>query len=239
MSNEDNDKLRRLLKSEEETRRDVDPPPASGTTASKKTGGTTPRLNLPDLDKDNMPLPKRVDESDMDGTRVTPAAYRQPQNQAPANQRPVYRLPENQHYQHQQQPAQYNYPTSSSPSFADRMQSLFSSLSSALRGNKGCLLRVSIISLFLFVVIGLCIASFFVYQYAAIASELPPVGDLRDRASQFETTRILDRNGQPLYEILDPTAGRRTYIPIENISPYLVAATIATEDKDFYNNPRL
>ncbi|MBL8050864.1 MAG: transglycosylase domain-containing protein, partial [Anaerolineales bacterium] len=44
-------------------------------------------------------------------------------------------------------------------------------------------------------------------------------------------------NGQPLYEILDPTAGRRTYVPLEDISPYLVAATIATEDKEFYNNP--
>jgi penicillin-binding protein 1C len=63
------------------------------------------------------------------------------------------------------------------------------------------------------------------------------VGDLRDRASQFETTRILDRNGQVLYEILDPSAGRRNYIPLSEISPNLVAATIATEDKDFYSNP--
>jgi hypothetical protein len=27
------------------------------------------------LDKDNMPLPRRVDQVDMEGTRVTPAAY--------------------------------------------------------------------------------------------------------------------------------------------------------------------
>jgi 1A family penicillin-binding protein len=63
------------------------------------------------------------------------------------------------------------------------------------------------------------------------------VADLRNRASQFETTRILDRNGQPLYEILDPNAGRRTYIPLKDISPNLVAATIATEDKSFYSHP--
>ncbi len=40
-----------------------------------------------------------------------------------------------------------------------------------------------------------------------------------------------------LYEILDPNAGRRTYVPIAKISPYLVAATIATEDKGFYDHP--
>ena len=34
-----------------------------------------------------------------------------------------------------------------------------------------------------------------------------------------------------------PTAGRRNYIPLANISPNLIAATIATEDKDFYSNP--
>ncbi|HRJ75059.1 MAG TPA: hypothetical protein PLX90_03630, partial [Anaerolineales bacterium] len=88
MRNDDNDRLRRK-KSEEETRNDVEPPPSTGTTVSKKSTGTTPRLNLPDVDKDNMPLPKRVDEVDMDGTRVTPAAYRQGQNQGGQNQRPV------------------------------------------------------------------------------------------------------------------------------------------------------
>jgi penicillin-binding protein 1C len=63
------------------------------------------------------------------------------------------------------------------------------------------------------------------------------VEDLQNRASQFETTRILDRNGNPLYDILDPNAGRRTYVTLDRISPVLLAATIATEDKDFYNHP--
>jgi penicillin-binding protein 1C len=40
-----------------------------------------------------------------------------------------------------------------------------------------------------------------------------------------------------LYEIIDPNAGRRTYVPLEDISPELIAATIATEDKDFFTNP--
>ncbi|HXQ33035.1 MAG TPA: transglycosylase domain-containing protein, partial [Anaerolineales bacterium] len=71
----------------------------------------------------------------------------------------------------------------------------------------------------------------------SIARTLPSVEDLQNRASQFETTRILDRNGNLLYEILDPNAGRRTYVTLDRISPALLAATIATEDKDFYNHP--
>jgi penicillin-binding protein 1C len=75
------------------------------------------------------------------------------------------------------------------------------------------------------------------FSYYSIARTLPSVEDLQARASQFETTRILDRNGNLLYEILDPSAGRRTYVTLDKISPVLVAATIATEDKDFYNHP--
>ncbi len=48
---------------------------------------------------------------------------------------------------------------------------------------------------------------------------------------------ILDRNGNVLYEITDPNAGRRTYVPLSKISPYVLAATIATEDKNFYSHP--
>ncbi len=235
MNNEDNDRSRRLLKpEEEETRKDLEPPPSSGKTVSKKSTGTTPRLNLPEVDKDGMPLPKRVDEVDMDGTRVTPAAYRPNPNQGQQHQRPIYRLPENQRAQPN---AQYSSPASYSLSFGDQIKAVFSSFSSFLRNNKKTIRYGCITSVFAIALIGLCVVSFFVYQYAVIASALPPVGDLRERASQFETTRILDRNGQPLYDLLDPTAGRRTYIPLEEISPYVIAATIATEDKDFYNNP--
>src|SRR5262245_25460279 len=133
MKNDDNDRLRRLLKSEEETRKDIEPPPASGTTASKKSGATTPRLNLPDLDKDNMPLPKRVDEEDTDGTRVTPAAYRHTSNPQ-QNQRPVYRLPEHEH-QPQAQPRHQTYrqPQDSAVNqFMNRVQTFFSSVVSSL-----------------------------------------------------------------------------------------------------------
>jgi penicillin-binding protein 1C len=87
------------------------------------------------------------------------------------------------------------------------------------------------------IIIVLCGFSIAFYQYYRIASTLPDIDDLRQNASQFETTRILDRDGNVLYEILDPNAGRRTYVSLDKISPYLLAATIATEDKGFYSHP--
>ena len=105
------------------------------------------------------------------------------------------------------------------------------------RDAKGCLLKLIIAFLFL-IVLGIVLAgAFLVYQYYTIAATLPSVEDMRERASQFETTRFYDRNGDLLYEMIDPNAGRRTYIPIEEISPYVIAATISIEDKEFYNHP--
>ncbi len=101
----------------------------------------------------------------------------------------------------------------------------------------GCALRVSLISLFGLVILALCGVSILVFQYYSIARTLPDIRDLRQRASQFETTRILDRNGNILYEILDPKAGRRTYVTLDKVSPFMVAATVATEDKGFYSHP--
>ncbi len=101
----------------------------------------------------------------------------------------------------------------------------------------GCLAQTILTTIFIAIIVTLFGVSFAFYQYYRIASQLPDIQDLRTRASQFETTRILDRNGNILYEILDPNAGRRTYVPLSKISPYIVAATIATEDKEFYNHP--
>ncbi len=100
-----------------------------------------------------------------------------------------------------------------------------------------CLIRMIIAGVFGVVILTIALISILLFQYYRIAATLPPVEDLRRRAAQFETTRILDREGNILYEILDPSAGRRTYVPLEKISPYLVAATVATEDSGFYSHP--
>jgi len=83
----------------------------------------------------------------------------------------------------------------------------------------------------------LVIIVIFLAWYISVAKTLPNVDDLQGKASQFETADILDRNGNLLYEIVDPNAGRRSYVNLNDISPYLIAATIATEDKDFYSHP--
>jgi hypothetical protein len=90
--------------------------------------------------------------------------------------------------------------------------------SSRSGGWGGCLLRMAILSVFAIAAIGIGLGSFALYQYYALASTLPSVEDLQQHAAQFETTRILDRNGNQLYEILDPQAGRRTYVPMEKRS---------------------
>jgi 1A family penicillin-binding protein len=52
----------------------------------------------------------------------------------------------------------------------------------------------------------------------------------------FETTRIYARDGQTLlYELFDD--GQRTVVPLEEVPWALKAATVATEDAHFYENP--
>jgi len=48
------------------------------------------------------------------------------------------------------------------------------------------------------------------------------------------STKILDRNGKPLYDIYDDK--RRTPVNLEDIPLYLKQATIAIEDKNFYSH---
>ncbi|MBM3151603.1 MAG: penicillin-binding protein [Chloroflexi bacterium] len=184
------EKLRRLLEaSEAETQ--AEPLPSQP---------GLPEPSRPALDEHGMPLPRRVDEIDMDATRVTPVAYEARTTSRQPARRPT-RPPRD------------------------------------WRRAGGCLLRGAILSVFLLVGFSLLLAAIGIYAYYTTAATLPSVEDLQAHASQFETTRILDRNGHLLYEILDPSAGRRTYTRLAEISPYVVAATIATEDKEFYNHP--
>lgn len=50
----------------------------------------------------------------------------------------------------------------------------------------------------------------------------------------FETTRLFDRNGVLLAEFFEE--GRRTWVSLDEISPHLISATIATEDASFFTN---
>jgi hypothetical protein len=77
-----------------------------------------------------------------------------------------------------------------------------------------------------------------VVGYVSIASALPPPDELERRATQlFTSSQIYDRDGNLLYELLDTEGGRRTFVPLDKISPWLQHATIATEDPRFYRHP--
>ncbi|MCD6291512.1 MAG: transglycosylase domain-containing protein [Anaerolineae bacterium] len=76
--------------------------------------------------------------------------------------------------------------------------------------------------------------------YAYFARQLPDASAIETEQEQFETVRIYDRTGKHLlYESIDPRPfrGDRTYVPLDQISPYLIHATIALEDRSFYENP--
>ena len=76
-----------------------------------------------------------------------------------------------------------------------------------------------------------------VAAYARIARNLPAPEELRARSATFLSTKIYDRNGGLLYEIFDPYGGKRTLVPIEEISLYVRNGVVATEDANFYRHP--
>ena len=79
-----------------------------------------------------------------------------------------------------------------------------------------------------------------------ILADLPAVDDLESRLVR-PTTRILDRNGRLLYEVLDPNAGKQIDLAadaapgsrygIAGIPDACVQATLATEDSRFFWHP--
>lgn len=74
--------------------------------------------------------------------------------------------------------------------------------------------------------------------YAFYAQQLPEPGAIQQVEDDFETTKLYDRTGEHLlYEILDPLGGDRTWLELDDIPPDLRQATIAIEDKTFYENP--
>lgn len=74
--------------------------------------------------------------------------------------------------------------------------------------------------------------------YASYAQELPEPGAITVVEQDFETTKIYDRTGTILlYEVIDPLGGDRTWVELADIPLHFRQATIAIEDKTFYENP--
>jgi 1A family penicillin-binding protein len=70
--------------------------------------------------------------------------------------------------------------------------------------------------------------------YWFILRDLPSPARLNNLSAYPVSTKILDRNGQLLYEIYD--SQNRTPIKISDLPKYVTEATIAIEDKNFYTH---
>lgn len=77
--------------------------------------------------------------------------------------------------------------------------------------------------------------------YTMITENLPSPEDVEatfNNDETFQTTKIFDRTGKHLlYEVIDPNAGDRNWVAVADMPADLINATIAMEDKSFWNNP--
>ncbi len=74
--------------------------------------------------------------------------------------------------------------------------------------------------------------------YAYFTRDLPEPEQIEAAEENFETTKIYDRTGQTLlYEVIDPRAGDRTWVTLDHIPDDLICATVAIEDRNFWENP--
>ncbi|MBX3000281.1 MAG: transglycosylase domain-containing protein [Caldilineaceae bacterium] len=76
--------------------------------------------------------------------------------------------------------------------------------------------------------------------YGFYARQLPDASVIELQQDEFETVRIYDRTGQHLlYESVDPRPfrGDRTYLSLNEMSPWVWKASIALEDRSFWENP--
>jgi hypothetical protein len=215
--------IRRLLDSEAETRAEpaIEPKPEEPASQDGTTRASPPRRTPESdrqppsitLDKDNMPLPRRVDEVDMDWH----ARYDQLHTGAPSR------------------PRSNTQTRSTVPAQSSHHRNHIN----RLEDYGGCLVRILILALFGVVILTIIGGSALLFSIIRSRAPCPALKickraplNLRPRASWIGMEICFTRS-------LTPTLGVRTYVPLDQISPALVAATIATEDKDFYNHPGL
>jgi membrane peptidoglycan carboxypeptidase len=95
--------------------------------------------------------------------------------------------------------------------------------------------RVVTIVVVIFAVLFSLISSGAGVAFAYYQAQLPLLNGMANH-TLFQSTHIYDRKGRLLYELYDPRYGRRTYVNYNEISRFLVNATVAAEDHTFWNN---
>jgi penicillin-binding protein 1C len=100
----------------------------------------------------------------------------------------------------------------------------------------GCLTRTVVASTLALVVLifaGIAVAA---VGYVYIGQQLPPAEELWGRQIPWVSSRIFARDGSLLWELLDPHGGRRTRVTLDQVSDYVIDATVATEDETFWHH---
>jgi penicillin-binding protein 1C len=82
----------------------------------------------------------------------------------------------------------------------------------------------------------LSMAGLGILGYVFLTADLPALDSLPQQLTP-PSVRITDRHGRILYEVLGKEGGRHSVVPLETIPLTLRQATIATEDRNFYENP--
>ena len=83
----------------------------------------------------------------------------------------------------------------------------------------------------------LVVLALLAYYLSVVSSHQSAISNIGERAASFETTIIYDGENNVLARFNDPRGGARQSVPLDEISPFLIHATIATEDETFYSNP--
>ena len=88
----------------------------------------------------------------------------------------------------------------------------------------------------LFVVAAAVLAGVGYGIYQSYADDLIPPDEAIAKLPR-SGARILDRDGEFLYQFVDDQSGLRQPVPVEDFWPWLVLATVAAEDASFFDNP--
>ena len=185
-----------------------------------------PPIALDDTQPVRAPSPDDVETGELPGTLGEPTVAR---DRVPTGATPTARLPRT--VPPPQRPGYVPAPRPQPPGDAQRA----GGRRPPQRGRT--LIRVGFVAVFTLVLVFFLAVGGIVVGYVAIANELPSPRELQTRQTAFVSSKIYDREGHLLYEVTDPQGGRRTYVPLGEISRHLANATVATEDRDFWVHP--
>jgi membrane peptidoglycan carboxypeptidase len=91
-----------------------------------------------------------------------------------------------------------------------------------------------VLSVISFTITSVAVAGATVRQYREVNDSLPNAGEVA--AKSFRTTTIRDRTGVILQTVDQKEGGYRSFVPLDQISPYLIQATVASEDATYWSH---